>query len=429
MVPSLINLDRRREGDPRRMGLAMMGAGVGKGGRARDAALKAITGPLLEDVSIDGAKGVLINITSGLDLTIDEVAEASGIISEGRPRGRQDLLRLVFDESCADEMRITVIATGIDSEEALTANPPKPETASVTSLRKTAAFPAPPWRGPGRTRGLPKQRIAAAAGGDDAASATCCAGPGRKAAAIAPPCGKAGPATSRRPRRGGLRLRRGGSSRFLLHPHAGGLGAAGRLAGPSPRRHLRRRVRRPASGRPRHEPRSWSLLRPRGASPSASSADVSVAWCFPARPPARQPGLADRLPASGSQTELAPERFFLDLQGLTAAPGPGAAGDVSSPSQPRLTCWASAIPEPLSRHRLFFRLREPAVYRRLALAAGLPSRPRPARQLVLIAGHAALSTHRSQRRQSRRLSRPAWPTCWSPGSAYLAAAFAGCGSE
>ncbi|MFW5722842.1 MAG: cell division protein FtsZ, partial [Desulfohalobiaceae bacterium] len=79
MVPGLINLDFADvKAVMSEMGLAMMGTGIAAGeGRAKEAAMKAITSPLLEDVSIDGAKGVLMNITSGPDLTIDEVSEAA----------------------------------------------------------------------------------------------------------------------------------------------------------------------------------------------------------------------------------------------------------------------------------------------------------------------------------------------------------------
>jgi cell division protein FtsZ len=96
------------------MGLAMMGTGISQGeGRAREAAMKAITSPLLEDVSIDGAKGVLMNISCGPDLTIDEVSEAANIIHEAAHEDAKIYFGTVFDSEISDEMRITVIATGI----------------------------------------------------------------------------------------------------------------------------------------------------------------------------------------------------------------------------------------------------------------------------------------------------------------------------
>lgn len=118
MVPGLINLDfadvRAVMGEA---GLAMMGAGIASGeSRAREAAMKAITSPLLEDVSIDGAKGVLMNVTAASDVTMEEVAEAMGIIQEAADEDANVFFGVVFDENAAEEMRITVIATGIEAK-------------------------------------------------------------------------------------------------------------------------------------------------------------------------------------------------------------------------------------------------------------------------------------------------------------------------
>lgn len=115
-VHGLINLDfadvQTVMSEP---GFAMMGEGRAMGeSRARDAAMRAITSPLLEDVSIGGARGVLINITCGSDLTIEEVGEAAGIIQEEAHEDARIFFGTVFDDSIGDEMRITVIATGID---------------------------------------------------------------------------------------------------------------------------------------------------------------------------------------------------------------------------------------------------------------------------------------------------------------------------
>jgi len=115
MVPGLINLDFADvKAVMEEMGLAMMGTGIASGdGRAREAALKAITSPLLEDVTIDGARGVLMNITCGPDLTIEEVSEAASIVHEAAHEDAKIYFGTVFDMDCKDEMRITVIATGI----------------------------------------------------------------------------------------------------------------------------------------------------------------------------------------------------------------------------------------------------------------------------------------------------------------------------
>ncbi len=120
MVPGLINLDFADvKAVMSEMGLAMMGTGIAKGeGRAREAALKAINSPLLEDVSIDGAKGVLLNITCSPDMTIDEVSEAASIIHEAAHEDAKIFFGTVFDEDAGDEMRITVIATGIGTTSA-----------------------------------------------------------------------------------------------------------------------------------------------------------------------------------------------------------------------------------------------------------------------------------------------------------------------
>ncbi|UZP67301.1 cell division protein FtsZ [Desulfovibrio mangrovi] len=122
MVPGLINLDfadvKAVMGES---GLAMMGAGSATGeARAREAAMKAITSPLLEDVSIDGARGVLMNITCSSDLTIEEVSEAAGAIQEAAHDDARIFFGTVFDDNIGDEMRITVIATGIDATRAET---------------------------------------------------------------------------------------------------------------------------------------------------------------------------------------------------------------------------------------------------------------------------------------------------------------------
>ncbi len=118
MVPGLINLDFADvKAVMSEMGLAMMGTGIASGeGRAREAAMKAITSPLLEDVSIDGARGVLMNITCGPDLTIDEASEAASLIHEVASDDANIYFGTVFDQNIGDEMRITVIATGIEEE-------------------------------------------------------------------------------------------------------------------------------------------------------------------------------------------------------------------------------------------------------------------------------------------------------------------------
>ncbi|MFI3271326.1 MAG: cell division protein FtsZ [Pseudomonadota bacterium] len=115
-LSGIINLDfhdvKRIMGES---GLAMMGTGVASGeARAREAAMRAITSPLLEDVSMDGARSVLYNITSGPDVTLDEVSEAAAIIQEAAHPDATIIFGAVFDENAGDELSITVIATGIE---------------------------------------------------------------------------------------------------------------------------------------------------------------------------------------------------------------------------------------------------------------------------------------------------------------------------
>jgi len=113
-VHGLINLDFA---DVRtimsEMGMAMMGAAVAEGeNRAVEAAQRAISSPLLEDVSIKGARGVLINITGGNTLSLHEVNEAATLIQEEADEDANIIFGAVIDEKMKDDVRITVIATG-----------------------------------------------------------------------------------------------------------------------------------------------------------------------------------------------------------------------------------------------------------------------------------------------------------------------------
>ena len=130
-VHGLINLDFA---DVRaimcEMGMAMMGAAVASGeNRAVEAAQKAISSPLLEDVKIEGARGVLINITGGPDLTLHEVNEAATLIQEEADQEANIIFGAVIDESMGDEVRITVIATGF-GEPASKFQAPRPGVAT-----------------------------------------------------------------------------------------------------------------------------------------------------------------------------------------------------------------------------------------------------------------------------------------------------------
>jgi cell division protein FtsZ len=96
-------------------GMAIMGVGMASGEkRAMDAAQKAISSPLLEDISIHGARGVLINVTGSSSMTLHEVHEASTLIQEQAHEDARVIWGLVLDDAMEDTVRITVIATGFD---------------------------------------------------------------------------------------------------------------------------------------------------------------------------------------------------------------------------------------------------------------------------------------------------------------------------
>jgi len=97
------------------MGMALMGTGVAKGEhRAIESAQRAISSPLLEETSIQGAKGVLINISGGHDLTLHEVAEAARIIADAVDPDANIISGMVIDPQLEEAMKVTVIATGFD---------------------------------------------------------------------------------------------------------------------------------------------------------------------------------------------------------------------------------------------------------------------------------------------------------------------------
>lgn len=99
------------------MGTAIMGTGRAAGeNRASEAAQMAVNSPLLEDISIDGARGLLMNITGPSDMTMDEIDEASSYIKEEVHPDAEIFWGVVFDDSMGDEVQVTVIATGIEKE-------------------------------------------------------------------------------------------------------------------------------------------------------------------------------------------------------------------------------------------------------------------------------------------------------------------------
>jgi cell division protein FtsZ len=152
MVPGFINVDFA---DVRTVmkerGMALMGTGIASGGnRAADAAHKAISSPLLEDISIRGARGILINITSAPDISMEELKEICGIVQEEAHEEAIIKWGLVWDEGLAEEIRVTVIATGIGKRgeaeraawsQAVAAGTP-PEDLEIPTILRTEAPPA-----------------------------------------------------------------------------------------------------------------------------------------------------------------------------------------------------------------------------------------------------------------------------------------------
>lgn len=131
--PGLINVDFA---DVRtvmsEMGVAMMGTGKATGDqRAREAAELAIRSPLLEDINLSGARGILVNITAGLDLAIGEFDEVGNTVKEFARDDATVVIGTVIDPDMVDEMRVTVVATGLGEERPAAAPQPEVEIAPV----------------------------------------------------------------------------------------------------------------------------------------------------------------------------------------------------------------------------------------------------------------------------------------------------------
>jgi cell division protein FtsZ len=124
-------------------GMAIMGSGVGVGEqRAIEAASAAISSPLLENISIDGATGIIINVTGGPDLTLWEVNEASTLVTEAADEDAEIIFGAVIDESMGDEVRVTVIATGFGDDKKVELPPQTQPIQGATSEAPIMAGPA-----------------------------------------------------------------------------------------------------------------------------------------------------------------------------------------------------------------------------------------------------------------------------------------------
>jgi cell division protein FtsZ len=103
------------------MGMAMMGTGCARGeNRAREAAEAAIRSPLLDDINLQGARGILVNITAGLDLSLGEFSEVGDIVEEFASDNATVVVGTVIDPDMTDELRVTVVATGLGGDNAET---------------------------------------------------------------------------------------------------------------------------------------------------------------------------------------------------------------------------------------------------------------------------------------------------------------------
>ncbi|MGD2136819.1 MAG: cell division protein FtsZ [Gammaproteobacteria bacterium] len=166
--PGLINVDFA---DVRtvmaEMGMAMMGSGTAKGeDRAREAAEAAVASPLLEDINLMGAHGILVNVTAGMDLGIGEFEEVGNTVKEFASENATVVVGTVIDPDMRDELRVTVVATGLGSDPRAMADNSKP---SLVHVSKTAATGAEDFDQPTVIRNRNKAaRRAQAAGGNSA---------------------------------------------------------------------------------------------------------------------------------------------------------------------------------------------------------------------------------------------------------------------
>ena len=154
--PGLINVDFA---DVRTVmsetGMAMMGSGTASGDdRAREAAEAAISSPLLEDINLAGAQGILVNVTAGMDLSIGEFQEVGNVIKQFASDEATVVVGTVIDPEMSNQIRVTVVATGLGRPVAKTAAP------TLTSVVQPAVAPMRVVRG-----GPPSRVVPAAAAG------------------------------------------------------------------------------------------------------------------------------------------------------------------------------------------------------------------------------------------------------------------------
>ncbi len=145
-IPGLVNVDfadvRTIMSD---QGMALMGAGSANGrDRAINAAKQAISSPLLEDTSIDGAQGILVNLTGGSSMTLVELHDSISLIQGAAHPDANIIFGAVIDETLGDELRVTVVATGFDREDLGMVEPARAQVHQPQRQAQPAAEPPPP---------------------------------------------------------------------------------------------------------------------------------------------------------------------------------------------------------------------------------------------------------------------------------------------
>jgi cell division protein FtsZ len=160
--PGLINVDFA---DVRTVmsetGMAMMGSGVARGeNRAKEAAEMAVSSPLLEDINLSGAHGILVNVTAGMDLSIGEFQEVGNIVKQFASEDATVVVGTVIDPELSDEMRVTVVATGLGKPE-IAVSGRSPFGRDVPTLSKAVPQPAAPAAEPAM-RVVPRRPLTAA---------------------------------------------------------------------------------------------------------------------------------------------------------------------------------------------------------------------------------------------------------------------------
>jgi cell division protein FtsZ len=160
--PGLINVDFA---DVRTVmsetGMAMMGSGVARGeNRAKEAAEMAVSSPLLEDINLSGAHGILVNVTAGMDLSIGEFQEVGNIVKQFASDDATVVVGTVIDPELSDEMRVTVVATGLGKPE-IAVSGRSPFGRDVPTLSKAVPQAAAPAAEPSM-RVVPRRPLTAA---------------------------------------------------------------------------------------------------------------------------------------------------------------------------------------------------------------------------------------------------------------------------